>query len=107
MEDLKIAMQLALVLSYTTEKNTISAACRTWEKFYQVVWRLIPGPIPSGAIAETCIACFYSNQNVDKKATLLRLTNSSIAILATALHLQLRAWLQKSISRVPPSSQTP
>jgi len=29
------------------------------------------GPPASGFLVETCIACFYSNQNVDKTSTIL------------------------------------
>jgi len=35
-------------------------------------------PQASGALVENCVACFYSNQNIEKTATLLRFRNRLI-----------------------------
>jgi len=45
------------------------------EKFYQGYDEPIPGPLASGDLVETCIACWYSNQNVDETVTIPRFTN--------------------------------
>jgi len=44
------------------------------------------GPLASGSLVETCIVCLYSDQNIDKTATTLRLRNILIVVLATGLH---------------------
>jgi len=40
------------------------------EKFYQGVRRPIPGPLASETLAETCIACLYSNQNTNRSESI-------------------------------------
>jgi len=45
----------------------------------------IPAPFASGALVEACMACLYSNQNIDKIATMLRFTNSLIVVLTVGL----------------------
>ena len=44
------------------------------------------GPLASGFLVETCTACLYSCQNIDKTATNLRCRNRLIVVLATGLH---------------------
>ena len=78
-----------------------------WEKFYQEIQRPIPGPLAPGAAVIICIACLYSNQNIDKTVTLLRFINRLIVILATALHLQFWPWLQKNITCALSYSRAP
>ena len=43
------------------------------------------GPLASWVLVETCSACLYNNQNMDKTASLLRYRNRLIGILPTAL----------------------
>jgi len=43
------------------------------QKFHQSKISLDTEPLPSGAAVETCIACLYRSQNIDKTVTLLRL----------------------------------
>ena len=57
-----------------------------WDKFYQGVQRLTLGPLASGALVKTWIACLYYNQYTDKTATMLRFRNGITIILATGLH---------------------
>ena len=57
-----------------------------WEKFYQGSTKTGTGLLPPGASAETCIACFYSNWNIYKTATMPRYRNILILILATSLY---------------------
>jgi len=59
------------------------------EKVFQAVRRPTLGPLASGILVETCIGCLYSNQNIDKTATILRFRNRLIVILATGLSLGL------------------
>jgi len=54
-----------------------------WEKFHQGIRRPIPGPLNSGALVEICVACLYSNQDIDQTGTILRFRNRLIIILAT------------------------
>jgi len=44
-------------------------------------------PLASGALAETSIACLYSNENINKTAIMLRFGNRLIVILATPMIL--------------------
>jgi len=46
----------------------------------------MPGPLASGALVETCIACLYSNQNIGETASMLRYRNRIIGLLPTGLH---------------------
>jgi len=52
---------------------------RVYKNRYQV-------PLTFGALVETCIACLYSNLNIDKTVIILIFINKLIVILATALH---------------------
>jgi len=56
------------------------------EKFYQGVQRPIPAPLAPGVLVGTCIACLYSNENIDETGTMLRFIYRSVVILATSFY---------------------
>jgi len=43
------------------------------------------GSLAIGALVETCTTCLYINQNIDTTATMLRLADRLIVILAMGL----------------------
>jgi len=57
-----------------------------WEESYEGVGRPIPDPLTSGTVAETCIACSYSNHKIPETTSKLWIRNRLNVILATVLH---------------------
>jgi len=52
-------------------------------------------PLVSGTLVETCIAWLYSNQNIDKTATMLKFANMTTSVAVEESDLQFWTWLQK------------
>lgn len=72
-----------------------------WASAGQIVSRGTKGPLreilpgdsdryrarlASGAVVETCIACWYSHQNMDKTLAMLRFENIFTVLPTTGLH---------------------
>ena len=54
-----------------------------------LVRKLVPGPPIAWVRIETCTACLYSNQNVDKTATMLRFSNVATSAVVEEIDHQL------------------
>ena len=80
---------LLIPLALIEDSKYISVYGYTWtgppRQICQGVRRSIPGPLASGALVETCIGCWHSNQSVDEtiSVTIPRFRNRLDIIVAT------------------------
>jgi len=81
-----------LVLYEHVKPSNLLIVLKLWlyagplKEIYRVVRKPIPRTLVSGVLVETCIACLYTNQNIDKTVSMLKYRNRLTVVLATGLH---------------------